>query len=168
MKIKAKTNEDQKFIAMEMCWKYLSFRSRSEKEIVEYLKKKKFDKNIIIYVLNRIKELGYINDAKFASNWANYRKNQGKGSLLINHELQKKGIDSTIINETINGLYESKDEEIRIIRAIADKKLNTMKKLEPKKQSDRLIGFLVRMGFSIDKIFRALESIRKYAAANEE
>lgn len=148
---------------MDLVWKFLTYRSRSEKELKDYLRKKRFSDDTIRTVIKRVKEMGYVNDTKFARDWANYRKNQGKGSELIKMELRSKGIENDVISEIVSSSYKSREEELKQIEEIAVRKMKKMGDIPPEKLYNRLIGFLTRRGFPVDKIIQVVQSLRKNA-----
>lgn len=51
--------------------RYLSYKSRSEREIIDYLKEKDYDDEIIIKVIQRLKEIQYIDDDQFTIHYVN-------------------------------------------------------------------------------------------------
>src|SRR5690349_10091607 len=83
--------------------KFLSFRPRSEKEVLDYLTKPRFgkygkrepysDEKTADIIIKKLKEYRFINDLEFAK-W--FIENRKKGSRLIKVELSQKGIDKNI------------------------------------------------------------------------
>lgn len=91
--------------------------------------------------------LGYVDDRKFASQWATSRARlQGYGRHRIMQELKLKGIDREIIQEALDEVVPP-DDERKNARRVAEKKLQSMKNLEPEARKRRLAGFLERKGF---------------------
>ncbi|MCB4790893.1 MAG: RecX family transcriptional regulator [Elusimicrobia bacterium] len=152
---------EKKHYGMQSAFRLLSYRERSKKEISENLKNKNIDEPIIEQISNRLEGLGYLNDDKFALNLANYRKSQGKGTEFIKNELKIKGVGSETINDVLSKLYSSDKEETAQIINIAKKKLDTMKGLGANIISRRLLGFLTRRGFPLDRVLKALKELRK-------
>jgi regulatory protein len=160
--------EENKKLAMNSAWKLLSYRPRSKKEIEDHLKRKHVSKEAIKKAIGKVEELGYLDDVKFAGEWSRYRKNQDKGPELIKKELRQKGIDSETIRDTIALNYKEASEEIEQIKKIAVKKMRIMKTLKPDVIFRRLVGFLSRRGFEINKIMEALKTLRKDFNPEEE
>ena len=102
---------------LESSIRFVSFRPRSEKEFKDFLLKKLQKRkipngSIIDRVIFRLRELGYIDDAKFASWWVEQREShKPKGARLIAWELKAKGISL----ET-----DTRDEVSSARRAIAE------------------------------------------------
>lgn len=152
--------EEENRNALDTVFRLLGIRSRSEKELVQRLRKKKFSPAAIDRAVARVKELGYVNDAKFAREWVRYRTQQGKGPELIKAELKLKGISPEILSEALSELKGSPENEVQRIKDIAERKMKQMQGVEPKKAAQRLVGFLARRGFGIDAIRDALNSLK--------
>lgn len=133
--------------SMNAAIRFLSYRPRSKKEIVDFLKKKKAEAEIREKVIDRLTELGYIDDEKFASWWIEQRKTfRPKGAAIIKQELKQKGV-------IIDGLTDDKNSA----RLLVEKKLKLLKNLSDFEKKRKLYGFLARRGFSssvIDDILR--------------
>lgn len=101
-------------------------------------------------VLDRLVEIGYVDDEKFARWWIENR-NQAKGSSLrkLMSELQTKGVDRSMIEHLLNDSERNDDEELKKVIA---------KKAGRYDDEQKLIAYLARQGFSYDDIKRALSS----------
>ena len=71
------TDETKK--AKDAAYRFLSYRQRSKKELIDKLKEKKFSDNTIEDVVHGLEEYNYINDADFAFNWAEGRMRTRRG-----------------------------------------------------------------------------------------
>lgn len=159
--------EEENRDAMDLAFRLLGIRSRSERELVQRLKQKKFSPVTIERTVGRIRELGYINDAQFACDWVRYRKQQGKGPELIKAELKMKGISPEVLSEVLAEMKESGESETEQIKSIAERKLKQMQGLPPRTAAQRLTGFLARRGFGIEAIREALRELR-FSEKDEE
>mgnify|MGYP001609566569 CR=1 FL=1 len=122
-----------------MAFHFLSFRSRSEKEMRDFLKKKEVVQ--IDEVIDKLKDLDFINDDKFANEFIAARssnKPKGKKALVI--ELARKGI---------------KVEDLEIDEKELAKKALERKKFKDKDQIQR---FLYSRGFSWETIIGIIGS----------
>ena len=87
---------------------YLSYRPRSESEIRERLRRRGFDGDCIEAVVTRLKEQGLVDDVAFAEFWKDNRESFSQRSQrLTKLELRRKGIDSNIIDQVVNGTDDS-------------------------------------------------------------
>ena len=166
-------NEPQKSQkkAIELALWYLSKRPRTQKELEERLARKEYSSEDISYAIGRLKELDFIDDAKFAESYIrNSKLGKPKGKYRIRLELIKKGVDKELIDQKLEeGFSENEQEEL-----ISQAAKSYMKKLEhqsrpkagctnlPKeKVYRRLMGYLLRRGFDYDKVSREVKEVLK-------
>ncbi|MCX5781409.1 MAG: RecX family transcriptional regulator [Elusimicrobia bacterium] len=152
--------EDEKKKAINSVFHLLSIRSRSEKELGEKLKTKKISEENITDAIGRIKELGYINDEKFAKERISYLRQKGKGPFIIKMDLRRAGIQEDTINELLFKDKTSKNIEIEQVKNIVLSRLKRMGKIDAKTKFNRLMGFLARRGFDIETIKEGLKEAK--------
>ena len=156
----AESEDKQLKRAKNSAYRYLTIRPRSNKELADKLHDKKFSDPVITAVLEHVTRLGYLDDGKFAAQWAASRiRSRGFGKRRLEHELRIKGISRDIIKETLTTLFEESAES-DIARKEAEKKLRTLTRFEPEVRRRRLAGFLERKGFSSDIIRTLLRTVR--------
>ena len=156
---------------LNVTFRFLSFRSRSEKEIRTYLQKKvheSSDAPVIGRVIERLRELGYVDDKKFIRWWIEQRQGyKPKGMRLIVQELRAKGIAQDLIDEVTEEMrqldtdrepHNAHSEIDPALRAIA-KKSDQWKLLPKIEQKKKIYGFLGRRGFSSDVIHRVIDEV---------
>lgn len=135
----------------------ISYRLRSEKELFDRLSKK-FKKEMVKKVINRLKKEGLLNDREFARAFIETRKRlKPKGKRLLFWELKQKGIDEEVIKEFLEKEY-NKGEELLSVMGLINKKVKTYKNLPKEKRAQRLIQFLLRRGFDWDVIQEAIKN----------
>lgn len=99
-------------------------------------------------VLERLIEKGHLNDANFARYWVeNRQQRKGISSRKLVNELRMKGVETTVITEAMHN--SPRDEKSEILKII-EKKRNKYD------DEQKLVGYLVRQGFSYDVIRGAL------------
>ena len=133
----------------------LKFRLRSENEIRQRLKKKKFDVGIIEMTLSFLKDKGFIDDDYFAKTWIESRIKKPLGIRRLKAELSIKGINKAIIDTQINEIKKSYPEE-DIVGGIAKDRLNKLKGIDPQKAKRRVYAYLLRRGFSPEVVIEVL------------
>lgn len=153
--------EDEKRRALDYAFGFLETRSRSRKELIERLRQKEFSPAAIAHVVQRMEELGYVNDERFARDRFQYLREKGNGPELIRMELKRKGVASEIISGLMSEYRSDPEEELRRLKDLAQRKLKTMQKIEPRIAAQRLTGYLARKGFSIDSIRRVLRALKQ-------
>lgn len=134
-------------------FRLIKFRLRSEKEIRDKLKGKRYDIRISEELIAYFKRLGYINDREFARMWMNDRLSKPLGLKVIQWELKEKGVDSEIIDELLRE-KKSAFNEAAMVKELALRRLDKLKrKNEPvNKIRQKLYAYLARRGFSGDVI----------------
>jgi regulatory protein len=152
--------DDKIFVrAKNAAYRLLTFRPRSCAELRQKLQDKAFDAVIIDAVLNDLARLGYVNDRKFAEQFASSRiRLRGLGKRRVERELGNKGIERQIVSETLARIFEG-DTEIETAKKAAEKKINSLKSIDRETKRRRLAGFLERRGFSYEIIRNIIETI---------
>lgn len=136
----------------------LKFRARSEKEIYQRLKKKKFNEEIIKQVIAFLKEKNFIDDNYFAKAWIESRLRRPLGLRRIKEELRLKGVDKEIINSQIEKIKEGYCEE-EIVLKLAKARLSKLKGIEPRKAKSRVFTYLLRRGFSPEIVIEVINQL---------
>ena len=136
----------------------LEFRSRSEKEIVERLKKKKFSPQVIRETVLFLKAKDFIDDHYFARAWVDSRRLRNFGPRRIRQELKLKGVASDIIEQQLDAGLDNYSEK-NIVEKLIQNKLRRAKGLEPQKAKRRVYAYLLRRGFSADVVLEALNQL---------
>lgn len=151
--------------AYQASLKFLTYRMRSEKEMHDYLQKKGYSYAVIENVLKKLRYYDFVNDEKFAGEFVQAKKDMSlKGPLLLQQELERKGIAEPIIEQTIQEF--SEEEQIEKILALVDKKLSSYQKYSAKQQRLKLVQFLLNKGYSLSTIEKALA--RRPLGQNEQ
>jgi len=126
---------------LNFAFKLLSYRPRTEQEIVFRLKRKKATPSEIKKTLQTLKKLKFINDSDFVSWWQKYRDNhRPRSARILKYELTKKGISSDIIEKTLDT---SPKKELSRAQKAYEKYTRTHKF-----DKQKAIGYLSRRGFS--------------------
>ena len=129
----------------------LSLKDRTKKGLKNKLDEKFFNKNAVIKAVDKLERLGYINDVDYGANFIRNRK-YGRQRIII--ELINRGLDRETISlayETLESEEKEKNEEFK---DIDDQKLEKAIKKAGKKEERKLIEYLLRQGFKLDRIFQ--------------
>lgn len=126
---------------------FLSYRMRTEKEIIDYLKKKEVEPVYIDEIIGRLTNEKLINDREFAEMFVRTRINTStKGPKMIEQELREKGVRAAIIADVIQ-LY-SDEIQCNKVHKLIDKKLKQSSKHAFRKRMDQIQANLTQKGFS--------------------
>ncbi len=137
----------------------LSLRDRTKKEISLKLKEKYRNEAMVEKAVLKLEELGYIDDLNYAVSYIRNRK-YGKHRMYIS--LFQKGIDRETIENAYNYIEENerKTEE----QTLEEEKLEKLILRNLKKEEKKLIQYLLRQGFELNKI---LDKIKEYKGRTE-
>lgn len=139
----------------------LASRSRSTRELERWLVGKQLPKEHIPAALERLTEMGFLNDFEFARGFARSRAvNRGQSRRRIEAELSKRGVSRTVIGQAIADVFEHEEIDERAqVNVAAAKKLKSLLKLEPDVMRRRLYGFLARQGFNAQLIGEVMRQL---------
>ena len=101
-------------------------------------------------VLDRILDLGYLDDREYAVRRARLMAEKGWGDFSIRLSLEELGIPEGMADEALSRVSKEFGEEERIARLIEKRKGLTREKL---------IRFLAGRGFAFDKILNILDEV---------
>lgn len=133
-------------------------RSYSAKTLYEKLLQKGYDNNAANNAVNRLKELNYINDEKFATVFAQYLVNRGKGEFAIKTELDKRGISKELISKALKTIKSNEEPYEQIIKMIISKYKNFDGK--DKNEVRKVASFFLRRGFASEDIAKAFREYK--------
>jgi regulatory protein len=152
--------------AKEIALRFLSFRRRTEKEIRDKLRGKGFDQKAIKNTIEKLKGYDLINDTEFAVAWVKQRlAHKPRGKRLLRQELWKKGIRKEIIDQVTDQLCQDED---RSALEVLEKAKRRYKNLDPQVTRRRMLGLLVRRGFSYEIAKNALAMIASPSAHEDQ
>lgn len=153
--IKDLKKDDERAKVINKAFVYLARRNHAEKEL-KYKLLKKFPRGALIEkTIERLKELGYINDEKFTREWIEYRLNgKPRGRILIRRELLAKGVNVELVEKILDLVY-NRDRERKELARLLDLRKNRYSK--DQKQRNKLISYLLRRGFLWEDIKELME-----------
>ena len=139
----------------------ISLKDRTKKEVRLKLEEKFWNKNAVLKAIEKLEEFGYLNDLNYA---ISYIESKTYGKNRISYNLFQKGIDRSTVEKAYLALDEEKEENIDDVKLekLIDKnsrKINISNSRDEKKlkEEQKLIQYLARQGFSLDKIFKKLK-----------
>ena len=139
--------------ARDRALKYLSFKARTEYEVIKKLQEYDYSEEIIFRVLEILKKYNYIDDELFSKSYIKDRVHlKGYGKFKIKYELQERGIHESIIEECLSNAPLSELENA--IKYISKKTKNP----SDQKERNRIYNALLRRGFSYEIIKQAFDN----------
>jgi regulatory protein len=135
----------------------LTRRDYSQAELRQRLSDKGFDPARIEAALKRCLELGYLDDARYALNRANSLMNQGRAvGKRVLLDLRQHGVNEETANRALEQAREACDEELLLASILERRFANFNYDSAPAKERRRVVHFLQRRGFTIDRIMAQL------------
>jgi regulatory protein len=135
--------------ARNLCLRLLTARARTRSELEGQLTKRGYPDDVSERVLDRLAQVGLIDDVDFAEQWVRSRRvNAGKGKRALAAELRTKGVDDEVITATLAGIDAGAE------RACAEQLVRDRLRREKLGDDDdtkvarRLVGMLARRGYS--------------------
>jgi regulatory protein len=146
---------DQEERAYEGALNFLSYRPRSRAEVARRLREKGFTDAVTEAVTERLCRSKLLDDVAFAQYWIGNRERfKPRGRYALRHELQQKGVESSIID----ALIETVDEVEGAYRA-ASQRLARWKRLPSEVRRRKMGDYLRRRGFGYATIEQVWERL---------
>ena len=141
----------------EVAVKALARRARSTAEIRLLLERKNASERKIEEVLHRLRENGYLDDARFGRYFASSRlENDLHGKARVRRDLKSRGVKENIAEKAIGKAYEGIDEN-EVLRQYIKRKVNVALAFAKPSSVASLHRRLLRAGFASDTIVRELK-----------
>jgi regulatory protein len=130
----------------------LNLRMHSRVELQRKLERKKFSPPQIVETLDKLAELGYLDDQRYAAARAQsllQHKHHGRRRAMA--ELLRRGVAQTVANQALDAVYDPSDS-LAAARKLAEKQAARLRKLDPQVARRRLAGMLQRRGFEYEAV----------------
>ena len=144
--------------------KILMRRAHSVSEMKKALIRRTADQDLIQKVIARLKQHGYIDDARYAKQFARQRtEGRKQGKFRVARDLRARGVPDRHIEAALEEAAQNTNEAA-VVRQRIERKLrsfrgpDTRKKIDDRKFAS-LYRSLLRSGFSSDVIRRELKSL---------
>jgi regulatory protein len=137
----------------------LGRRMRSVAELKRLLRQRveaetEIGQTLVELVIRKLKDQGYLNDAKYAATYSAFRRDNEKfGRRRVATDLKIKGIHSEVLEKAVDSTFAEVDEEKQAREYLRRKRL---KKPANKKEAARVFRQLMRAGFGSKAIFTIL------------
>lgn len=140
--------------AHDVCLRLLTARARTRAELEGQLAKRGYPEAVSTRVLDRLADVGLVDDEDFAKQWVRTRHaNSGKGKRALAVELRKKGVDGEVISAALADLDPAAERQ-RAEQLVRDKlRRERLGDDDEMKVTRRLVGMLARRGYSQSMAF---------------
>jgi regulatory protein len=145
--------------ARNLCLRLLTARARTRAELEGQLTKRGYPDDVSQLVLDRLAQVGLVNDEDFAEQWVRTRRvNAGKGKRALAAELRTKGVDNDVIATVLADIDAGAERE-RAEQLVRDKlRREKLGEDDDTKVMRRLVGMLARRGYSQTMAFDVVKT----------
>ena len=142
--------------------KLLAAKQRSVDELRErLLEGRGATKAIVEEVIERLREYGYLDDARFAHSYASLRVQQRPiGRQRLERDLWLKRIDKTTVDAALDQVFEVVPESDLIDRAI-EKRVRLRGRPKTRAEAKKLFDHLLRQGFAFELVSEKVRAVSK-------
>lgn len=137
---------DPESLARRLVLRKLAARACTREELVRALQAKNVPAEVVSSVLDRMSEVGLVDDHAFAAAWVSSRQQRRHLSTsTLRRELRARGVDSKGIEDALQSVEPA--DEVRAAYALAERRHASMSGLDREVRYRRLVGLLTRRGF---------------------
>ncbi|GAA2099216.1 hypothetical protein GCM10009726_08650 [Nocardioides furvisabuli] len=160
----AEVEADPEGVARAVLLDALTGQARTRRELADKLAKREVPDDVATELLDRFTDVGLIDDAAFASAWVESRhRSRGLAPRALAQELRRKGVDDEEAKAALEQIDE--DDQRAAARALVDRKMRSVRGLEPQVATRRLAGMLARKGYGAGLAFSV---VREALAEDDE
>ena len=136
--------------------KYLSYKNRSKKEIINYLKKFSYEYNNINKTIKKLEENNYLNEEIYLSSYINDQLNlTNNGPQKIKRKLIDLGLQEDLIDKKLSQISRNVWQEK--LEKIISKKIKVNQKDSVNKIKEKILYNCLNDGYKKDDILEVLE-----------
>lgn len=147
--------------AMRQAMYAIGRRSLSRRELDQKLMKREHSPALRERVLDRLTELGLLNDKAYAHALVRQTvRGKPAGPRLLKQKLRQKGIPEKIADKAVAQEQPDQATQREQAKELAEKRLASMTKLDAMAKKRRIYGLLVRRGFEMDVVQDVMDQLR--------
>ena len=142
-------------VARTICLSQLTHGPRTRSQLADTLRKRLVPDDAAATVLDRLAEVGLVDDAAYAAGWVHSRRSgRGLSGSAIARELRDRGVEQHVIAEAVADVGPEEDEASA--RELARRRLRSMTALPIETQVRRVVGYLGRKGYPPGLAYRVV------------
>jgi regulatory protein len=163
----AEVEADPESVARKILLDTLTGQARTRQELAGKLARRGVPDELAASLLDRFTEVGLIDDAAFARQWVESRhRSRGLAPRALKQELRRKGVGDDDAAEALEQIDEA--DQRQAARALVDRKLRSMRGLDPQVATRRLAGLLARKGYAAGLAFSVVREALAEAGADDD
>lgn len=139
--------------AKDACLNLLAVRARSRAELEKRLGEKGFRREVTEAAIDRLAEVGLVDDSSFAEQWVHERHTySGRGKRALQRELRDKGVAPADAENAL-AIVTDDAERARATDLVRRKLTTLSREMDRDKAVRRLVGMLARRGYDQSTAF---------------
>ncbi len=136
----------------------LKTRERSEKELADRLQRKGFSVDAVTAAIERCRELGYVDDGRFARCRARHLLTSGRAvGPRLRRELHNAGITGAVIEQTLAELNEDYSETELLAELLQRRYPAFDYRQADDREKRRVVNYFLRRGFALANVMDQLK-----------
>lgn len=144
--------------AKSLLFDQLARAPRTRAQLQAFLRRKGIPEDVAQEALERLSELGLVDDAAFAAAWvAERRRSRGLAPAALAAELRRRGVEPDVVRETVGSVGPEEIETTAV--ALLRRRAAATDGLPPEVRARRLLGMLARRGYPPDIASRAVRRV---------
>jgi regulatory protein len=146
--------------AYEAALKMLAGRELSEAQVRQRLVRRKYDSSDIDSAIERLKEGGYIDDARAAAVIARRETTvRRRGKARVSSRLRAAGIASAVADHAVEQVFKDVDPDA-LLDASLERRLRGRTRVADEKERQRLYRYLIGQGFEAERVLAKLRKLK--------
>ena len=150
--------------AYERALLFLERRDRTEKEVTDKLAGLGFSEEIVSETVERLRDIGLVNDEDYAVRYLEALTAKGRGRLRIVSEMRRKGLPEELVRNTLEDGVSAEDERARALAAARKALASVSAETEPGKAASKVNRRLVSLGYTYSVIGEVMDELRRERA----
>ncbi|HIT74786.1 MAG TPA: regulatory protein RecX [Candidatus Avipropionibacterium avicola] len=156
--VQLRAEREQEQQARAIVLRRLSVQPRTRAELATTLQENEVATEVAERILDRMSEVGLIDDETFAKDWvASRQQRKHLSRRKLADELRQKGVAPALVEDALAEVAD--DDEYQAALDLAERKMASLSRHEVAVQRRRLAGMLERRGFGIGLIHRVLRDV---------
>jgi regulatory protein len=155
---------DEVYRGRERVLRLLARRPYSSNEITQYLRRHKYDDDMIQMIVNDLVEAKLIDDESFAAYWVEQRDTfRPRSRMALRQELNQKGVERQIVDEVLSTI-----DETETARRVLEKQARRWHGLPETDWRTKSTNYLMRQGYPYDIVKEVVTEAWRALPHNDE
>lgn len=135
----------------------LSRRAWTQAELTRRLVRRGAPHDVAVSVVDDLVARGYVDDAAFARHFVETRAARGYGAARLSADLRARGVAPALVTAALAAL--DAQAQVTRARALAERRLATLRRVADGRAAARLRDYLLRRGFDSGVVLRVVRDL---------